>query len=410
MMRVLVVLFISLGVTGLHAEAVKVTLAPGGGLLRDGKPYFINGAGAHDHFAELAQRGGNSVRTWSERDLPQAFSAAEKFGFTVCAGIWLEPECSWFSYKNAEHCAKQLERVQKVVRQYRDQPALLTWGLGNEAEGDGRNDAYWQQLNRLARMVHQEDREHPTCTAVAGLSMEKASGLNRHAPDLDLVGVNTYAALPGLREHLAKVGWKRPWIVTEFGPRGFWESPHTKWNAPIEQTSTQKAEMIRRSYEKTIAPGGMCAGSYVFLWGQKQEATATWFGIFTTRKESTATADVMQELWTGRAPGNRAPEVKSVNCSATAMKPSEKFTAEVEASDPDEDPLQFRWEITDDIRHRGPEGREMPPPVIDGLIQANTARVTIKAPDRPGAYRVFVFASDGKGHVATANVPVQVGK
>ena len=408
MMRALIVLLISLGVNFLHAEAVKVTLAPGGGLLRDGKPYFIKGAGAHDHFAELAQRGGNSIRTWGDRDLPDAFAGAEKFGLTVCAGLWLEPECSWFSYRNADHCAKQLERVRKIVRQYRDHPALLVWGIGNEAEGDGRNDAYWKQLNVLARMVHEEDRAHPTFTAVAGLSAEKAAGLNQHTPDLDLVGINTYGALPGLREHLTKVGWTRPWIVTEFGPQGFWESPHTKWNAPVEHTSTRKAEMIRRNYEKTIAPAGMCLGSYVFLWGQKQEATSTWFGIFPTPNESTATADVMQELWTGKAPSNRAPELKSLKCSITTLKPSEEFTAEVEASDPDGDALQFRWEISSDTKRHGPEGRELAPPVINGLIQPNDARATIKAPDKPGAYRVFVFVSDGKGHVATANVPIEV--
>lgn len=393
----------------LHAGAVRVELVPGGGLLRAGNAYFIKGAGAHEHFAELVQRGGNSVRIWSERDLPEALEVAEKLGLTVCAGIWLEPECSWFSYRNASHCAKQLERVRKVVRQYRDHAALLLWGIGNEAEGDGRNDAYWKQLNQLARMVHEEDPAHPTFTAVAGLSAEKASGLNQHTPDLDLVGINTYAALPGLRGHLAKVGWTRPWIVTEFGPRGFWESPQTSWNAPIEQTSTQKAEMIRSNYKKTIEPGGMCVGSYVFLWGQKQEATATWFGIFTADGESTAMADVMQELWTGKGPVNHTPELKSLKCSATTLKPLEAFTAEAEASDPDGDALQFRWEITNDQRKRDANGREKRPPLIEGLVESNEARATIQAPDKPGVYRVFVFVSDGKGHAATANVPVQVG-
>lgn len=410
MLRWIVLMWALVAGCRLHGEAVRVELIPGGGLLRDGKPYFIKGAGAHDHFAELAQRGGNSIRVWSDRDLPEALEAAERLDLTVCAGIWLEPECSWFSYRKAEHCGRQLERVRKVVRQYRGHAALLLWGLGNEAEGDGRNEAYWQQLNRLARMVHAEDPAHPTFTAVAGLSPEKASGLNQHAPDLDLVGINTYAALPGLRGHLSKVGWTRPWVVTEFGPKGFWESPLTPWNAPVEQTSQQKAEMIRSNYKKTIEPAGMCLGSYVFLWGQKQEATATWFGLFTETNESTATADLMQELWTGKAPSNLAPELKSVHCSVTTPRPSEPFTARVEAIDPDGDVLQFRWEITSDSRKRGSDGREKRPPSIKGLVKSNEACATIQAPDKAGPYRVFVFVSDGKGHVATANVPVQVGE
>lgn len=391
-----------------QADAVEVRLERGGGLLRDGKPYFIKGAGGQEHLDELARRGGNSVRTWSERDLPAALAQAEKLGLTVCAGIWLEPECGWFSYRNPEHCARQTERVRKVVREHRAHPALLLWGLGNEAEGDGRNDAYWQQLNCLAQMVHQEDPAHPAFTAVAGLSADKAAGLNRHTPNLDLVGINTYAALSGLREHLAKVGWTRPWVVTEFGPRGFWESPHTKWNAPLEQTSTEKAVMIRSGYDKAIAPGGPCAGSYIFVWGQKQEATATWFGVFTEKGESTATADQMQELWTGRSPANRAPDLQQLKCAATRLKPSEEFTAAVEAIDPDGDPLQVRWEIMEELERSGPEKAGLAPPMIAERIRSHGTGATIKAPDKPGSWRLFVFVSDGQGHAATANVPFEV--
>jgi hypothetical protein len=50
----------------------------------------------------------------------------------------------------------------------------------------------------------------------------------------------------------------------------------------------------------------------------------------------------------------------------------------------------------------------MAPSAITGLIKADGARATVKAPEKPGAFRVFVFVSDGKGHTATANVPVQV--
>jgi hypothetical protein len=36
---------------------------------------------------------------------------AHSLNMTVSAGIWLESECSWCSYKNPEHCAKHDERV-----------------------------------------------------------------------------------------------------------------------------------------------------------------------------------------------------------------------------------------------------------------------------------------------------------
>ena len=83
--------------------------------------------------SELATRGANSIRTWSTDHLIETLDEAQKLGLTVSAGIWLEPECSWFSYSNAEHCARQTERVRKDITQYRNHPALLAWGLGNEA-------------------------------------------------------------------------------------------------------------------------------------------------------------------------------------------------------------------------------------------------------------------------------------
>jgi hypothetical protein len=68
---------------------------------------------------------------------------------TVSAGIWLEPECSWFSYANPEHCAKQAARVREEVMLYRDHPALLAWGVGNEVEGDGTNIPVQLKFNSL---------------------------------------------------------------------------------------------------------------------------------------------------------------------------------------------------------------------------------------------------------------------
>ena len=55
----------------------------------------------------------------------------------------------------------------------------------------------------------------------------------------------------------------------------------------------------------------LCLGSYVFLWGQKQERTPTWYGIFTESGEATESVDVMQYLWTGEWPDNRSPQIVS---------------------------------------------------------------------------------------------------
>lgn len=397
--------------TTAFAAPPSITFTKEGSMQRDGKPYFIKGVGGDTNLPEMKKCGVNSFRTWGVDDLPRLLPEAQKLGLTVSAGIWLEPECGWFSYHKPADCERQLNRVKETIFKHKDDPAMLAWGLGNEAEGDGKNAAFWKQIDRLAVMAHEDDPAHPTFTALAGLSEEKAAGLNEHAPHLDFIGINTYGGLFSLRETISKVGWKRPWAVTEYGPQGFWERHKTTWGAPIEQTSSEKAVAVRNAYIKAIAPEGSCIGGYAFVWGQKQEATSTWFGLFTKSGERLATLDALEEIWTGKKVANQAPEIKKLASEAPLkpMPPGATFTATIEASDPDGDPLSYRWEVAPESGKRDKEGRELPIDPTPGCTEKATgATAEIIAPKKAGNYRLFSYVLDGKGHAGTMNLPFQV--
>jgi hypothetical protein len=392
-----------------EVPAHVVQLGPEG-LLRGGKPYFIQGGGGSGSLKELAARGGNSVRTWSTNGLGEILDEAHALGLTVSAGIWLEDECDNFSYSNPEHCHKQAERVRMEVTQFREHPALLAWGLGNEVEKDGTNIAYWKQLDRLAKIVKEIDPGHPTFTAIVNITKEKVDGLNEHAPNLDFIGINSYGAVFSMRKKIKELGWTRPWILSEWGVRGFWEAEKGPGDAPMEPTSAEKADMVRRVYQEVISPTDGCMGSYVFVWGWKFEATATWFGIFTHEGETTAVADVLQELWSGTPPANRAPEIRRMRGAPTdPIAPSGHIFAHVAAGDPDGDPLTWHWAVLPELKHDGPHKKiPMPEPVADVVIKAEEHRVDVKGPSEPGIYRLYVWIKDGKGHAATANMPFEV--
>ncbi len=404
-------LLFSTATSNASAEAVTVKIVPGVGITRGGEPYFVKGAAGDKHLDELVATGGNSIRTWTTNGLGTILDTAQQRGLTVCAGIWLESECSWFSYSNAEHCARQTERVKKEVLQYRDHPALLFWGIGNEAEGDGNNMAYWIQLEVLAKAVKELDSAHPSFTALAGLQPLKIAGLNALTPSLDFVGINTYGALTGLRSYLAERKWARPWVVTEYGPRGFWESPRAPWGAPIEQTSTEKAQFIRKAYQVAIQPAGDCWGGYVFLWGQKQEATATWFGIFTESGESTAVRDVMHEFWKSQSPTDRAPDLVKLVSSAAKQEiaAGSEFQAEAKACDPDGDALSWHWSVTRESAGRDAKGKErVPASMPECVVKAEGSTALFHAPQKPGEYRVHLRVTDTHQRAATANFPIKV--
>jgi hypothetical protein len=398
------------GISSNTSRAIPVRVDGDQGMLRGGKPYFVKGAGGSGNLEQLASRGANSIRTWTTADLDGILDEAGRLGLTVSAGIWLESECSWFSYQNPEHCEKQVERVRKEVSAYRDHPALLAWGIGNEVEGDGTNSAFWRQLDRLALLVKELDPAHPTFTAVAGFNKVKAEGMNADAPNLDYVGINTYGGLTNLRRQLKEIGWKRPWILTEWGPRGFWESPKSAAGAPIEQTSSAKADMMRRFYQTVISGEGGCLGSYVFVWGWKFEATATWFGLFTHEGDTTSAADALQEVWSGRKPANQAPVIKDLRgVPKTAVTKGGAFDASVQASDPDGDPLVWNWAVLPEQKgHDSNKRVPMPAAVAGTIAKASGDRVSVTAPDKPGIYRLYVWVKDGNGHAATANAPFEV--
>jgi hypothetical protein len=44
------------------------------------------------------------------------------------------------------------------------------------------------------------------------------------------------------------------------------------------------------------------------------------------------------------------------------------------------------------------------------IAEPNKKEILIKAPVKPGAYRLFAYVLDGKGHAAHVNIPFYVDK
>src|SRR5262249_36492447 len=139
---------------------------------------------------------------------------------------------------------------------------------------------------------------------------------------------------------------------SEWGATGHWECQKTDWGAPIENDSTTKADCYRNRFETVIqVDKRLCLGSYVFLLGQKQERTPTWYGMFLQSGEETAAVDAMHFLWTGAWPSNRSPAVKQMLLGGKTaaqnvhLQPDMTYPAKVSASDPENDPLKYSWEV-----------------------------------------------------------------
>jgi hypothetical protein len=382
-------------------------------LLRDGKPYVIKGGGGRVYLEALKAAGGNSLRTWGEDDLEPLLDRAQELGLTVTVGIWLGQERQGFNYRDAGSVRREIEKSRGFFRRYRNHPALLMWGLGNEMEGSGDNPVIWQTVNEIARIAKSEDPNHPTMTVIAEAGGRKIPQFNALCPNVDVLGINSYAGLSTLPKRLADAGFVRPYVITEFGPPGPWEVRKTRWGAPIEPTSTEKTAIYLGHHAASIAgQPGRCLGSYAFLWGQKQEATATWFGMFLPSGERLGPVDAMTFAWTDQWPANRAPELKALTTEAreAELAPGTRFAAKLDAHDPDGDPLVVRWEVRSESTDRrlGGDRETEPPAHPECFVAANGLDATFRAPTRAGAYRVFAYIYDGKGGAACANAPFAV--
>jgi hypothetical protein len=280
-------------------------------LLRDGRPYFIRGAGGDASLTALAAAGANSVRTWGG-DPGRVLDEAHALGLTVTVGIWLGHARHGFDYSDEAQVAEQLEFARQIVLRYRDHPALLIWGIGNEMEGfaEGDDPAVWAAVNRVAAMVKELDPHHPTMTVTAFVHGQRIEYVHRRSPAIDIHGVNAYGGSSRIPELLRAGRATKPFVLTEFGPPGPWEAPKTGWGAPYEPTSDAKARVYRETYEKAVLGAeGLALGSYAFLWGHKMEGTGTWFGMFLADGARTAAVDCQRRSNSDPLSG-RVAEVK----------------------------------------------------------------------------------------------------
>lgn len=399
------------------AAPAKVTIQSTGPqqyqLLVDGKPFFVQGAGGGYSRPMLKQLGGNAIRTWGVDQLDRALAEAEANGLKVCAGIWIEHERHGFNYDDEAFIKEQFEKAKAAVQKYKDHPALLMWAIGNEMEGDrGDNPKIWKAVNDIAKMVKEIDPNHPTMTVVAEIGGEKLPSFIKLCPDVDILGINSYAGATSVPQRYRQGGGTKPYMITEFGPFGTWEIPKNDWNVVQEPTSTVKAGMYRDAYTKGILAekGKLCLGSFVFNWGNKQEATSTWFGMFLQDGSRTGSVDVMQEMWTGKPPVNRVPTISEFKIDLNRGEGGTTVKATLAASDPEKDALSAEWKLFEETERYsvGGDHEKAPPEVSGAITSSDLSGATLTLPKKPGAYRLYVTVRDNHNGAATANLPLLV--
>lgn len=383
-------------------------------LLRDEQPYFIKGAGGDGSKEFLAECGANSFRTWGvDEDLELQLDEAEKLGLSVVVGHWLGQERHGFDYNNSEMLKEQFNRVKSDVLKYKDHPAVLLWAIGNEMEGfaEGDNVAIWQHVEDLAKMIKEIDPHHPTMTVTAEIGGKRIEMLHKYCPSIDILGINSYGGLPTIPARYKKLGGTKPYIITEFGPPGNWESAETDFGAPLELNSTQKAKFYQKAYKKGVLNSdGFCLGSFAFFWGSKIEVTSSWYGMFLPTAEKLAAVDAMKELWSNQKTENLCPEIRSFELTGSDLRNiDEEIEVKLDVSDPEKDKLKIVWMICKEPEeYLIGEQTQWVPLALENIITSISKKGATLAIPSAGIYRLYMTAVDEQGGAAAANVPIKV--
>ena len=133
-------------------------------------------------------------------------------------------------YSNPEHKKNMIASVIKMVNEFKDEPYVLFWLLGNEnvygyaCNANEQPEVYFKFVNEVAKIIKAIDPDHPVAICSGDILFLDKFGKN--TPDIDIFGTNAYRGEYGFgafwRQVKAEAG--KPAFITEFGCPAYAES------------------------------------------------------------------------------------------------------------------------------------------------------------------------------------------
>ncbi len=389
-------------------------------LIRNGKPFYIQGAGGNSYFKELAETGANTIRVYDTLNLDRVLNDAHRNNLAVIVDIPLPKYDKKYNMYSDEAENEILKKqVKSLVAKHKNHPALLFWNLGNEL---GHPLVFWKNsfistFNDLVDIIHEEDPNHPVSTSIGGVSRRSTSIIYLFSPKLDLLSFNSFGNTKNINlKQISFIFGNRPYYYSELGSDGPWEAELTSWSAHIEQTSTKKAEQIRSRFgiiEQNHE--GSCVGSLVFYWGERMERTMTWFSLFVNNYKSEIIKE-LEYLWKN---SDSVPELMGLNYMLVAgkgakdnivLKPNELILAEVKYNGLISDSILIKWEIQHDTwqsDYRNDLANNVVK-TVDSFVNYKNNTATFVTPSLEGPYRIYVYLIDSNGYFASTNTPFYI--
>ncbi len=404
----------------LQASQVYVRGEKGNWFLEvDGRPFYIKGAGCglaagrkgEDYLKLANELGANSVRTWGTDQGNQHYlDTAARYGLKVAAGIWLNyvADDGSFSYRyDKEYLETKRREVFDYIKKYKDHPAILIWGLGNEAlfftKEEEEKIAFCNFLEELIREIHRLDPAHPVCYAGAGTTA--LPYLLKYVPSLDIIGMNVYGSIRTAQGAWEYQGFDKPYLLTEYGSHLSADRPKDGNNKPIELSDENKAKIYKDLAGQIYSFKGNNVGGFVFHLGETTQESMTWWNINEggLKRESFWK---IYEVYTGRKPPHKPIRIaKFLVSKINNISPSELIEVKAGAREQAGNDLSITYAISSAKENimMYYVNEYIPTEVF---YSEDGAR--IRVPSKGGIYRIYCFVRDKFGNAASQSKTIRV--
>jgi rRNA maturation protein Rpf1 len=387
-------------------------------LLVDENPFEVKGvtfgyendvANYDKHFKDLNFLGVNTIRTWgSGKNTKKLLDAAHKHQIKVMLGIWMrhgrpgmEADDSFDYLENEKGKQELYDEAIKVVETYKNHPAILTWGVGNEVylnmATDPEKKVYSKLLETICKKIKELDKNH-LITSVEAWTF----GLDwwqKYVPSIDIYGLNSYGAGAGfLTSELEKRKIDKPYIITEFGVTGEWDIKQEKNGVKKEPSDAQKYDAIAKGYANWIQSKPNCLGVYVFSFADGKNFIAPW--LFTHYQGNYRPQYwAIREAFTEKKPINNVPEIQEFTLPEGSFKSETWVPVSLKVSDIENEALRFSFFYN---QRTGSRKRR------DQLNKLNfrgnyTNGFQVKLPKEHGGIKVYVTVKDTYNNVGIAS-------
>ncbi len=366
------------------------------------------------YFKDLQFLGVNAIRTWATgKNAKVLLDTAEKYGIKVMMGIWMrhgrpgmEDDDSFNYLKDTEGMKAMYDNAINVVKTYKDHPAVLTWGIGNEVYLNMATDeeklAYSKLLEKICKQIKTIDPNHPI-TSVEAWTFG-VDWWSKHVPSIDIYGLNSYGnGANFLQGELTKMKVDKPYIVTEFGVRGEWDIKATRNNIKIEPTDNEKYDAIANGVPNWIFNKPNNLGVFVFHYVDGNQHMAPW--LFTHYKGAKRPQYwAIRKAFTGKEPSNQVPKVNKLSLPNGSFESGSWIKTDLIVSDVEDDitKVSFSYNHREGSRRRRDQmnSLEFRGNLKDGF--------EVKLPKVHGAIKVYAEVYDKANNVGIESSSIVV--